>query len=80
MKLRIRVNRGIANVVKAAKLEILIIMKFRSKGPKHDDDLHLLAIEKYNQINWNDLEKFTNDKDEYSRIKTTMERLHKIPL
>jgi hypothetical protein len=67
-------------MVKAVNLEVLIIMKFRSRGSKHAHDLHLLALTKYGEIRWKDLENIISDESEFKQIKATIEALHKIPL
>jgi hypothetical protein len=66
--------------VKVAKLEVLIVMKYRSRGEKHRYDLHLLAVSKYAEIDWKVLENIVADQDEYDQIKVTIQKLHQFPL
>jgi predicted nucleotidyltransferase len=68
--------------VKAASLEMLIILKYDANREQDNDDLHRLAVAKPRDINWEVLESLVNSYSEYEfdDIKRNMNELRNIPL
>jgi predicted nucleotidyltransferase len=68
--------------VRAASLEMLIILKYDANREQDNDDLHRLAVTKLQDINWEVLQSLANTYSEYEfdDIKRNMNELRNIPL
>ena len=67
--------------VKAASLEMLIILKYDANRDQDNDDLHRIAVAKLRDINWEVLQSLVNSYSEYKfdDIKRDMVELKNIP-
>jgi hypothetical protein len=68
--------------VKAASLEMLIILKYDANREQDNEDLHRIAIYKLQEINWEGLQSLVNNYSEYEfdNIKRDLNALRNIPL
>jgi predicted nucleotidyltransferase len=68
--------------VKAASLEMLIVLKYDANREQDNDDLHKLAIYKLRDINWEVLQSLVHNYSQYEfdDIKRYMNELRNIPL
>jgi predicted nucleotidyltransferase len=67
----IKAKRSRTNKVKAANLEVLIVMKFNGRRNQDIDDLETLVSSSHRQVNWDYLKRsLLNDDDfQYNRIR-----------
>lgn len=69
-------------VVRAASLEMMIILKYDANREQDTDDLHRIAAYKYREIDWEKLHLLTDKYSKYSfeDIKRDMKQIRTVPL
>jgi predicted nucleotidyltransferase len=72
-KFEINAKRGRINEVKAAKLEVLIVMKYNARRSQDTEDLETLALRSRREIDWDHLKNIINDEYHYGRIRVMMQ-------
>lgn len=71
-RFEINAKRGRINELKAANLEVLIVMKYNARRNQDIEDLETLASYSRRKIDWNQIKSITNDDYHYSRIRALM--------